>query len=194
MNDITPKEANEILTHYTDLGYGIVIEGDDTTKIKQALDLASKSLTNGTPYNQSDECEKCSFKHTEKCDICINRIRNMRKAPDSSQGDYVSRMALKKELLNPSDNIYLSYGILEVVFRSIDNAPAIEITEEQAINKLHETGWLIEHDKEMTTRPQGQWINKNPLNRYAECSECRYWNNISRYCPECGADMRGGAE
>ena len=32
------------------------------------------------------------------------------------------------------------------------------ITEEQAIDKLHETGWLQEHDKQMTERPQGEWI------------------------------------
>ena len=37
----------------------------------------------------------------------------------------------------------------------IDNAPTVEITEEQAIDKLRETGWLIKHDKEMTERPQG---------------------------------------
>ena len=36
----------------------------------------------------------------------------------------------------------------------IDNAPTVEITEEQAIDKLHETGWLPRHDKEMT-RPTG---------------------------------------
>ena len=35
----------------------------------------------------------------------------------------------------------------------IDNAPTVDITEEQAIDKLHETGWLIRHDKEMTERP-----------------------------------------
>ena len=39
----------------------------------------------------------------------------------------------------------------------IDNAPTVELTEEQAIDKLHETGWLIRHDKEMTERPQGEW-------------------------------------
>ena len=25
------------------------------------------------------ECEKCPYKHTEKCDVCINRLGNMRK-------------------------------------------------------------------------------------------------------------------
>ena len=56
MNDITPKEVIEILSHYTNLGYGIVIEGEDTSKIKQALSLASKTLANGTPYNPTGDC------------------------------------------------------------------------------------------------------------------------------------------
>lgn len=38
-------EAIEILRHYTNLGYGIVIEDDDTSKIVEALSLASKALT-----------------------------------------------------------------------------------------------------------------------------------------------------
>ena len=37
------------------------------------------------------------------------------------------------------------------IMELFDNA---QITEEQAIDKLHETGWLIKHDKEMTDRPQ----------------------------------------
>ena len=66
MNDITSKEAIEILSHYTDLGYGIVIEGEDTSKIKQALSFASKTLANATPqgewkYIGGDEwvCPEC---------------------------------------------------------------------------------------------------------------------------------------
>lgn len=55
MTDITPKEAREIISHYTDIGYGIVIEGEDTSKIKQALSLACKTLANGTPYNPSGD-------------------------------------------------------------------------------------------------------------------------------------------
>lgn len=41
----------------------------------------------------------------------------------------------------------------------IDNAPTVEITEEQAIEKLHETGWMPRHDKEMTERPQTEWVS-----------------------------------
>ena len=41
---MTNKEAIEILRHYTNLGYGIVIEDEDTSKIVQALSLASTAL------------------------------------------------------------------------------------------------------------------------------------------------------
>ena len=86
----------------------------------------------------------------------------------------------------------------------IDNAPTVEITEEQAIDKLHETGWLIRHDKEMTERPHGKW-KKCEDNRFGTiwyrcpfCDEEPYYaNDIStlHFCPNCGADMRtGGAE
>lgn len=47
----------------------------------------------------------------------------------------------------------------------IDNAPTIEITEEQAIDKLHETGWLPEHDKQMTERPH----------EFKTCDKCKYY-------------------
>ena len=53
----------------------------------------------------------------------------------------------------------------------IDNAPTVEITEEQAIDKLHETGWIIRHDKEMTERPQGEYVDISKL-RLMTVEEC----------------------
>ena len=38
----------------------------------------------------------------------------------------------------------------------IRTAPTVDITEEQAIDKLHETGWMQKHDKEMTERTTGK--------------------------------------
>lgn len=61
----------------------------------------------------------------------------------------------------------------------IDNAPTVELTEEQAIDKLHETGWLIRHDKEMTERPQG------------ECRTCRHRDPEDKKC-DCGGLERQG--
>ena len=66
MNDITPEEAIEILSHYTDLGYGIVIEGDDVSKIVQALSLARKTLANGIPYEAPPKNDWIPIKSAEE--------------------------------------------------------------------------------------------------------------------------------
>lgn len=93
------------------------------------------------------------------------------------------------------------------------NAPTVDITEEQAIDKLHETGWMQRHDKEMTDyiagyevgyfegmefqkkqRPQGKWIPQTAYDgfTYWKCSECGKKNDyaITKFCWHCGADMR----
>ena len=78
----------------------------------------------------------------------------------------------------------------------INEAPTVEITEEQAIDKLHDTGWLPLHDKEMTERPTGHWMDLGVLDEwYAEvfkCSECgeEMLGEGNNFCPNCGADMR----
>lgn len=75
----------------------------------------------------------------------------------------------------------------------IDNAPTVEITEEQAIDKLHETGWLPRHDKEMTARPQGEWKLHGMI---YYCSVCGhdYEQGGNNFCGNCGADMRGDCD
>ena len=45
-------------------------------------------------------------------------------------------------------------------------------------------------------RQPAKWIDY-PMSRwiYAQCSECKYINNVkTNFCPNCGADMRGGAD
>lgn len=90
----------------------------------------------------------------------------------------------------------------------IHERPTVEITEEQAIDKLHETGWLPRHDKEMTEQPTGEWIylQENPgsirSSHTFECSACTCAFAIDGYsqiinfriCPNCGAKMKGGEE
>ena len=70
--------------------------------------------------------------------------------------DLISREALKEEIRN---NKKVAGRFIEGVIMLIDNAPTVDITEEQAIDKLHKTGWLPMHDKEMTERPQGEITN-----------------------------------
>lgn len=85
-----------------------------------------------------------------------------------------------------------------------DNALTVEITEEQAIVKLHETGWLPRHDKEMTKSSTGHWIITNRkyelkdkdntfIGMYHKCSECGFDEaRGGKFCLNCGAYMGGG--
>lgn len=83
--------------------------------------------------------------------------------------------------------------ICEVIM-TIDNAPTVELTEEQAIDKLHEIGWIIKHDKEMTERTHGWWIEIDSLVNKAICSNCKGTiitepYGKTNFCPYCGAKM-----
>lgn len=51
---MTREEAIEILRHNTNLGYGIVIENEDTKIIHDALDMAIRALRS----NEEREREK----------------------------------------------------------------------------------------------------------------------------------------
>ena len=41
----------------------------------------------------------------------------------------------------------------------------------------------------------GKWIIREPIHMHSICSCCGFYNAIDpyyKYCPNCGADMRGG--
>lgn len=78
----------------------------------------------------------------------------------------------------------------------IRTAPTVDITEEQAIDKLHETGWMQKHDKEMTARPTGEWYYS--CQNGWHCSICQQivkdmptvmGKANFHYCPNCGVKM-----
>lgn len=82
---------------------------------------------------------------------------------------------------------------------------------EQAIDYLHKTGWLQNHDRILTEskivspvqpeRIKGHWIEITPINHTYKCSVCGRLlvnitdgkNNVAKHYPycHCGADMRG---
>lgn len=73
-------------------------------------------------------------------------------------------------------------GIATVEQTIIAHGTPFEITEEQAIDKLQETGWLIKHDKEMTEEPHGKWI---PVSERLPEKSGRYF--VTRGLNACGA-------
>lgn len=118
--------------------------------------------------------------------------------------------ALKEALSNNEAIRIFNLHYDGLIAEIIDNAETVEITEEQAIDKLHETGWLPRHDKEMTARPTGEWIEKVETKQLGHgwltaheivCSVCggsgENDENIPqcwKFCPACGARMTGGKE
>ena len=52
------------------------------------------------PKRPKGECEKCPFKHTEKCDVCINRLRNMQSEHDRPQGRPIFNREELEQALN----------------------------------------------------------------------------------------------
>lgn len=47
---------------------------------------------------------------------------------------------------------------------------------------------------ELISENKGEWIHKPHIYGVAYCSVCDYENKVndSNFCPNCGADMRGG--
>lgn len=95
--------------------------------------------------------------------------------PYEPKGDLISREALIREI-GRTDEWYKGRSICNI----IDNAQAVE-------------------------RPQGKWKTNEGYDgdEYYECSNCgEPWffsagtpkDNNMNFCPNCGADMRGGAE
>lgn len=74
----------------------------------------------------------------------------------------------------------------------IDNAPTV-------CNDNYAMGYQDGVRKVLSERPQGEWINREAVSnttfpfweRY-ECNKCHLHNGYSNFCPNCGADMRGG--
>ena len=158
MDDITPKEANEILSHYTDLGYGIVIEGEDTSKIVQALSLARKKLVNGTPYNPTGDA--ISREDLRK------QVVNARSwyTPICSGGTEYGEGAI---------------GVADEIIELIDNAPSVEPDIEFAkwvTNMIFDSG-VEDYDFEMFSelacrklekmglveKTENEWIKKGDV-------------------------------
>lgn len=88
---------------------------------------------------------------------------------------------------------------IEEVERIIDNAPTVDITEQEEF--AYNEGYA--HGVE-TVRPKGKWINHRNDNGHniADCFICGkavQWHDededgIPRFCWYCGAEMRGEEE
>ena len=97
------------------------------------------------------------------------------------------------------------------IMRDIDNAPTVETDIEAVAKDAYEHGYTDgwkERYGELDERPQGEWIEKVETKQLGHgwlttheivCSNCgkdAEWLDggsqlLSKFCPNCGADMRG---
>lgn len=124
--------------------------------------------------------------------------------------DLISKSELKAEILKALDKGNLtdyepSAVICEIYDRCIDNAPTVETYTQDdvqyAIREGHQVGY--EMAKAKFERPKGEWIEVNQIisdtetSTHWECSICKEPDRKegkSKFCCECGADMRGGRQ
>lgn len=115
--------------------------------------------------------------------------------------DLISREALKKafEKVYPLSTNEMGGVVNKRIYDIIDNAPTvetdIEVVAKDAYKQGYTDGWK-ERYGEPEERPQGEWIELS--NHRHKCSKCNnsadalanLTEQLSNFCPKCGADMR----
>lgn len=161
---------------------------------KEKADELNKEVLNQANLcnaREMAECQECAREHEQLAEWLKDYKQLIDERP---QGDLISREALKKALHNFFDGKVIDEPayILRDVFCYIDNAPTVD----KVIN-VYPKGEVIVQEK----RPQGKWIDKRTIEHDGEfycsnCDEVAEWLDggsqfLSKFCPNCGAEMRG---
>lgn len=86
------------------------------------------------------------------------------------------------------------------ILNAIDDAPTIDVISNEESYEMYGKGYLQGYERGKNERPKGLWIIDGHHIRCNRCNE--YICNTDRegdkipdnFCPNCGADMRGGKE
>ena len=90
-------------------------------------------------------------------------------------GDYIEREGLLDEISAARDNGGMDAIVAGTLTRYIKRAPAADVRP--------------------VVRGRWRWVGQDQWNDCYECSQCGKMNtDNSNFCPNCGADMRGGNE
>lgn len=127
--------------------------------------------------------------------VVIDRaVRNGMPYEESQRGDLISREALKEEV--NKKNVVGRFNTIML----IDNAPTVSDRTEEVLSLQNTIAKIVEGIAE-NTRPQGEWKEYNfrtcgGLGDWDyKCSKCgKVYGGKHNFCPNCGADMRGGGD
>ena len=101
-----------------------------------------------------------------------------------------------KEIIEYQQTINPKLSVYDVI-KLVDNAPTVDFTFEETFQKT-----ICENRMYCPARPTGEWINiKNRKGwLHLTCSCCSYndvkctISDIPKFCPNCGAKMKGEKE
>lgn len=86
--------------------------------------------------------------------------------------------------------VYSGTELDNAILNAIDNATTVEYTFAEAFQKT-----VCDNKLYCPARPQGEWTNTSPYDDKGECSLCCYLSKkYYKFCPYCGAAMRGKDE
>ena len=150
------------------------------------------------------DCSKCIH-----CEVCGDQYANDGRAGECSyfleynqSGDCISREDLKEAVSKVvaeerKEDERWAAG-LRYALTLIDNSQAVEpeIAEKQAVLLLINSGWLVNHDRELREkwkRPSAEWQG----GELGHCTNCGHkgsasdiWNGCTgMFCPNCGAPL-----
>lgn len=90
--------------------------------------------------------------------------------------------------------------ILDYILEDIDNAQTVEAYPFEQVQELIKLNQQFAQEIERLKRPQGEWIPQGGgFSWVFKCSCCGWvdgypFNKRHKYCPNCGSEMKGGAE
>lgn len=109
--------------------------------------------------------------------------------------DLISREALKEATKN-----FIDCDGFNPVWQIIDNAPKVNAISNGEGYEIYGKGYLKGYERgKAEAIPQGKWEETFESNgkTYHKCNRCHISSElilIDNFCPNCGANMRGGAE
>jgi len=160
-------------------------------------DMIADAISNGTPYNPSGDLISRSeiLKHSQGGDYdgCGGFTKEYVSVKDIENAQAVPQVTVFTETADEKAVADLKAELQNV----IDKRPSDQIAWEQ--------GYEVGVAQGKCDRPKGEWktVDGYDGDEYYECSNCgEPWflsagtpkDNNMNFCPNCGADMRGGAE
>lgn len=137
----------------------------------------------------------------------ISKYQEEKEQPKTN-GDLISRSALKKALREAHINMELTFGIASYgcVMNIIDKAPTVDTTCPHC-DSGYAQGYSDGYLRGKEERPQGKWIYHKAVDYFLPCMECNncheefllndltpaYFKKVNHFCSNCGADMRKGS-